>query len=358
MKTERRHELQSNELADFLTDVGEKAKPYAKGLLGVALAALVILSAYFYLSQRAHSEDAQSWNDAWQAIDSRSDELLREVIKKYPNKPAALWSQLVLADDELSRGVAGLFAQRSAGRDLLTSAVDDYRYVAEHSTLPLVREQALYGLGRSEESLNELTKAREAYESVAKSYPNGPYAKRAEQRLAQLSRDSAKVFYDWFAGAELPTNVGKSGMFPGAFDDTGTAEKSLPPLPPGFVLPDIDKSKALPAAPKPDEKGAKAGDVKPDAGKGAEPKSGEPKTGDAKPAESKGPGDSKASGDSKAGNATQAPTGKTDESKAPSATTPPATTGPAKSSPAPAPPIVPPSSPAPAAVSPEKGGAK
>ncbi|HKD36624.1 MAG TPA: tetratricopeptide repeat protein [Pirellulales bacterium] len=351
MKTERRHELQSNELADFLTDMGEKAKPYAKGLLGVVLAALVIVLAYIYLTQRAKSEDAQSWNEAWKAIDSRNDDDLRDVIKRYPNKPAALWSQLVLADDELSRGVAGLFAQRSAGRDLLTSAADDYRYVAEHSTLPLVREQALFGLGRAEESLNELAKAREAYESVAKSYPNGPYAKRAELRLAQLNRDSAKVFYDWFAAAELPTSPGKSGLFPGAFDESGSAEKNLPPLPPGFVLPDIDKSKTPPAVPKTDEKGTKPSDVKPDAGKAAEPsKPSQPKAGEPKSAEPKSTGDSKAPSDSKAATDSKSPAAGANDSKSP----PPASE-PAKPSATPAsPPAVPPTSPAPAGGSPPK----
>lgn len=351
MKTERRHELQSNELADFLTDVGEKAKPYAKGLLGVALAALVILAAYFYLSQRARSEEAESWNEAWQAIDTRNDELLREVIKKYPNKPAALWSQLVLADDELSRGVTGLFSQRSAGRDLLSSAADDYKYVAEHSTLPLVREQALFGLGRAEESLNELGKARDAYESVAKSYPNGPYAKQAEQRLTQLNRDSAKVFYDWFAAAELPTNAGKSGLFPGAFDDTGPTEKSLPPLPPGFVLPDIDKSKTPPTAPSSNEQGAKPSDVKPDAGKTAEPKATEPKSGETKSTELKTPSESKAASETKSGSDAKSPAANTNESKSP----PPATES-GKSIAVPAPPVVPPISPVPSTDSPAKTG--
>ena len=36
MKTERRHELQTNTLAEILNEAGENAKPYAKGILGVA----------------------------------------------------------------------------------------------------------------------------------------------------------------------------------------------------------------------------------------------------------------------------------------------------------------------------------
>src|SRR5947209_19021817 len=111
MKTERRHELQANQLAEFLTDVSEKAKPYAKGLLGVALAALVIVCAYLYLSKRAAADEGASWDKAMQASASRNQEALRSVIKEYPNKPAAICSQLLLANIQLGQGIGGLFAQ-------------------------------------------------------------------------------------------------------------------------------------------------------------------------------------------------------------------------------------------------------
>jgi hypothetical protein len=300
MKTERRHELQSNQLAEFLTDAGEKAKPYAKGLLGVALAALVIVCAYLYLSRRAAAEEGASWDSAWQAISSRNEDDLRTVISKYPNKPAAIWSQLVLADIELGRGVAGLFAQKSAGRDLIRSAYEDYQHVAEHATHPLLREQAQFGMGRAQESLNQLDKAREAYEKVVKDFPSGPYAKRAQQRADELARDSTKVFYDWFAAAEPATSSsGKGGPFSNPFDESGSSDKSFPPLPPGLVLPDGDKSKAPPPEPKPDQSKAKTDEAKPgsnkaepskpDAGKTSDAKTGDAKPVDAKPDEIKSP---------------------------------------------------------------------
>ncbi len=263
MKTERRHELQHNELADFLTDIGEKAKPYAKGILGVVLAGLVILCAYLYLNKRAEAEEGESWNDAWIAISNRDQDRLREVIAKFPNKPAAHWAQLVLADIELSRGETSLFAQKSTGHDLIHSAFEDYQHVKENAVHPLLREQALFGMARSQESLGQLSKAREAYEEIVKNYPNGPYSKRAQQRLDDLARDSTKSWYDWFEKTEpVAADLGKSNPFGNPFDDMPSAGKTLPAPPPGFVLPDIDKGKT-PPEPKPDQ----GKTAKPDEGK-------------------------------------------------------------------------------------------
>lgn len=286
MKTERRHELQHNELADFLTDVGEKAKPYAKAILGVALAALVILCAYLYLNKRAESEEALSWDEAWTAINSRSQGALREVIDKYPNKPAAHWSQLVLADIELSRGETSLFSRKAEGRDQLRSAFEDYQHVKENAVHPLLREQALYGMARAQESLGELGKARGFYEEIFKNYPTGPYAKRAEQRIKDLDRESTKAWYDWFAQAQpVAADFSKTNPFGDPFGDS-SGGKNLPPLPPGFVLPDLDKGKSPPPEPKPDTgktDAGKADATKPVAGKPDPSKSDATKPDQAKP---------------------------------------------------------------------------
>ena len=46
MKSERRHELQHNELADWLIKAGQQIKPYQNAMLAGAVA-LFILSAYW-----------------------------------------------------------------------------------------------------------------------------------------------------------------------------------------------------------------------------------------------------------------------------------------------------------------------
>ncbi len=52
MKAERRHELQHNELADWLAATAERLRPYSRAILGVTIAAVVLLLAYYLITSR------------------------------------------------------------------------------------------------------------------------------------------------------------------------------------------------------------------------------------------------------------------------------------------------------------------
>ena len=53
MKTARRHELQTNTLADWLGEAIESAKPYARLIGGIALAGVVLVIFYFVMQSRS-----------------------------------------------------------------------------------------------------------------------------------------------------------------------------------------------------------------------------------------------------------------------------------------------------------------
>ena len=60
MKTERRHELQNNELAAWLTVWIEKIQPYLKTVLGVLILGLVIILGIFIVQNREQQATAQA----------------------------------------------------------------------------------------------------------------------------------------------------------------------------------------------------------------------------------------------------------------------------------------------------------
>src|SRR5215471_2602281 len=49
MKAQHRHELQQNQLADWLESSFEKLKPYASALVGVLVAVAIIIGVYMYV---------------------------------------------------------------------------------------------------------------------------------------------------------------------------------------------------------------------------------------------------------------------------------------------------------------------
>ena len=193
MKTERRHELQTNWLADRVGDAILVTKPYMKAVTGVLLAAVVVWGAYLVISYRAEAEEANGWNKLWDGLLGGNTGLedIQSLSDSSPKRQTGEWAQLIIADNDLTNGVGLLFVEKKAGRDAIHNALDNYKSVLQNSTDPLVREHALFGVGRAQESLCDLEKAETAYKQLRTDYPNGSYSARAQQRLEDLATDDA-----------------------------------------------------------------------------------------------------------------------------------------------------------------------
>lgn len=226
MKTERRHELQTNVLADWLGEKIDALKPYSTAISATALALAVGLFAYLYWSQKNQARQAQGWKQYFNALEETgredADQSLREVADDYAKLPPGEWSRLSLADAQLAKGVDQLFNDRAASRQTLDDAIESYRAVLDAAPpeSPLA-ERATLGLAEAYESKNELDEAREQYRALVERRPEGAFTALAQERLDDLDRKGTKDFYDWFARQspkpKSPTGPGKPGEKP-AFD--------------------------------------------------------------------------------------------------------------------------------------------
>jgi hypothetical protein len=117
-----------------------------------------------------------------------------------------------LAQSELDQGTNQLFTDKAVGIKSLREAASDFSQVKDLTHDPLLRAWALYGIGLSRESLNELDAAREAYKQLVDSYPDSTFAASAKDRLKDLESPDTKAFYDWFA---TQTPVPQSRSEPG-----------------------------------------------------------------------------------------------------------------------------------------------
>lgn len=230
MKTERRHELQHNELADRLALMIEKAQPYGRVIGGAVLLVIVAIAFFAIRANATARTNAAGWDEYYVAFNQGSEEQLNEVAKKYPGSPVAEWSKLIASDILLGQGVDQLFSDKSIGKSKLQDAADGYQSVLLNAKAPLVKQRALFGLARAHESRGELPKAREQYEQLVKEFPNCAFAGTAADRVKELDGLQTKQFYDWFASYEPPR---------------GTANPNSKPL---FDLPsDIDSKESLPS---------------------------------------------------------------------------------------------------------------
>lgn len=222
MKTERRHELQTNVLAHSLARWIEVARPYSRAATAVLIALVVALFAWVYLSTQSSRQQADGWNEYFDAVNGRNPdprELLRDISSRYAGTMVGQWSRLTLADVQLDDGTNQLLQDRKKAQDELREASEKFQALLLETSHPTIHQRATYGLARAHEALGELERARSEYRSLAKQWPESPFAAPAEARAKDLDELRTKTFYDWLARYEPPPPLSKEPGTPGKRPD-------------------------------------------------------------------------------------------------------------------------------------------
>lgn len=209
MKAKRRHELQTNVLADWLGQQIQAIKPYASWIVGGLIAVTVVVLFISVGGSRRSVESAERWERFEEAsvdgftASSRNDAIklenalqrLQKVADQNAGSPLGVQASLTLGDLYLQ---SGNVLMRSDNR---TSAKVEFKKAAEHYTTvtssarhALVLNRARFCLGKSYEWLNKFEKAQEAYAQVEQ-----PYRSEAQMRLDDIARKSTHRFYEKFA---------------------------------------------------------------------------------------------------------------------------------------------------------------
>jgi hypothetical protein len=223
MKTSRRHELQTNELADSLARWIEAVKPYSRAALALLIAVVAALLFWGYLSAQGERKAAEGWNALFDAMNSRDpEEDLADLATRYAGTQVGLWARVTLADTQLLGGTNLLFMDRGRARDELRQAAETYQAILAETQDSMMRERATFGLARAHEAMGtpgDLENARKEYRSLAEQWPDSPYAAVAKARADDLDKAATKDFYDWVARYEPPRPVANEPGTPGARPD-------------------------------------------------------------------------------------------------------------------------------------------
>jgi tetratricopeptide (TPR) repeat protein len=226
MKSERRHELQHNALREWLTVNYERIQPYQNTILGVVLLVAVAFLAVSWWNKRSASHDAAAWDAMFGALKAelpadqkrlfsqnpleflqrygdpqmaaqRDPAKLDKVAEKYPNTPAGDWAAVMSGDLHQLAGAQALFTDKAEANKQLSEAVRRYEMV-KSSAGPLLRQRAMFGLAQTLESQGRIEEAANKYQELAKTWPDGMFAKTAEQRAKDLKKPELAQFYKQF----------------------------------------------------------------------------------------------------------------------------------------------------------------
>lgn len=224
MKSEHRHELQTNELGKAVEKLGVFLDVHGNRLMiGVCAVCLVAAGLIYWTRTRSAGEAA-----AWRELSSANKpEDYYDVWQAHKNSPPGLWARVHEGETRLGLGVQAMFRNVETGTEELKKARAAFQAVADNHQAPdEIRERALIGLGHALESLSDGSEADalKAYETLVTDYPKSIYKAEAEERKAALSRGSGQEFYAWFAKYPRPKTPEKGPHDKGSSDTGDSAE--------------------------------------------------------------------------------------------------------------------------------------
>jgi tetratricopeptide (TPR) repeat protein len=257
MKSERRHELERNQLLVWFSETSERIKPYINAILGAVLVVLVLILAASLWSRHSEGQSSVAWDSYFTALNGMDRTALENVAQKYPGTGAAYWALVTLGDIELDSGCNLLFVNKTSANLELRKAVEHYQAVLSQASSSALLERATYGLARARESQGDLEQALKAYGEIVAKWPKGTFGEVANERTVDLKAKSVRSFYDRFS---------KFDPKPALANEPGTPGKK-----PAFDLDSISDTPAAKTSPAKKDEAKKEG-AKKDQGKTAEEK--------------------------------------------------------------------------------------
>jgi len=210
MKTERRHDLETNELALRVAHWIEKVKPYT-GRITIAVLALVGLLAANSVRQSFSSDRQESAWDAFALANYTTDQELMNLQRvaekeEYAGTRMQEWAYITWADRQLLLASQYYLLDRGAAEDRLRRISGIYEEWGANATDQQVRDRARFGLARVFEMQSKPEQARQQYALV-----QGDLQPLASERAKQLESERVQLAMSWLASAVLPRRDATGG---------------------------------------------------------------------------------------------------------------------------------------------------
>ena len=213
MKSKRRHDLQTNVLADWISKKIIWLQSNSTWLLGGGLVLVAIIALLAIRENRLASAAADGWDRFEKATGAGFNAIgtneplalnnaiheLEDVARTHEGSLIAAYARLTHGDLSLMDGQRKYLSNKIAANDSFQNATQQYRAVAGIVSRPELKNRALYSLGKSLEWQIKLEQAKEAYSKVT-----GAFAVEAQSRVRDLERKGTHTFYEQIAQYKPP----------------------------------------------------------------------------------------------------------------------------------------------------------
>jgi hypothetical protein len=226
MKSEHRHELETNTLARILTKWIGDGKQYTQPALIAGIVLVAALFVWNWVGRSNAGRQDKTWFDYNIAVEGPEPdlELLQKSAEDHADTPAGELSELTWADGQLFRASNTYLTGKSVSKQSLDDATKAYEEIIRTAKDPLIVSRAHFGLARAYEMQPDLDKAEDEYTKVT-----GPFQPLAKQRLERLKDSKTLPAIEWLASAEVPRRTMPGGPgTPGVRPDFQADELATP----------------------------------------------------------------------------------------------------------------------------------
>jgi predicted negative regulator of RcsB-dependent stress response len=226
MKSEHRHELETNALAKRLAVVVERVRPFTPGIIVVAVVGLLGMIGFSYFSSESAAKQSETWNSFNQSVEGLIPNMdgLKQTAEENAGTPTQLLANAAWADGQVWMASRAYIQSRPAALEAANRARTAYESILQSTDNPQLINRAQLGLGRVYELRNEPDKAREHYLAVT-----GGFADFAKQRAEALAEPKTKEAWEWLATAEAPRRAAPTGAgTPGKRPDFTAGDLDIP----------------------------------------------------------------------------------------------------------------------------------
>jgi tetratricopeptide (TPR) repeat protein len=205
--------------------------------LVVVVIGLTVLTTGFSLGRSTSDE-------AWMKLETAKTAAERvEIAKEFPKSQAERWALLQAATEYYNQGFADLPSNRDVALPALKKALDLFERVENESDPASFQARvAALGVARTLEARNELDKAIQQYEKVARTWKDSEEGRQAKQLARLLRRPESVAFYK-----ELYAYKASEATLP----PLGQEGINLPPNHPPLDSPTVPASLLPPPPPSP-----------------------------------------------------------------------------------------------------------
>ena len=144
MKGTRRHELEQNELADWIRQRANMVKPYANAILGAILLTVVIVVGYNWWTGQTMASSSESWQEFYAAMSSGNPTNLDTIVEAYQGTEVANWAAVMAGDVYLAIGCGQRFSSLTNANQELRKALANYMIVLDGTKLSVLQERATF----------------------------------------------------------------------------------------------------------------------------------------------------------------------------------------------------------------------